>query len=99
MSTTFAPADLALLDALDRTRLVRLGAVIEAEVQARDGSTYRCRLDGAAWACSCPAAVYAGRSADPCKHARALGLIRSTLPETLGGTAQPHHHHSEGEPS
>lgn len=98
MTTTYTPADLCLLDALDRLRLTRLGSAIEAEIRARDGSTYRTRLDGTAWACSCPAAIYGGRSAAPCKHARALLLIRAALPPTLGGTAEPHHH-TQGEPS
>lgn len=95
--TTFTPADLSVLDALNRTRLVRLGSVIEAEAQGRGGSTYRVRLDGGAWACSCPAAIYSGRKAEPCKHTRALALVRSTLPSTLGGTAESHH--NKGEPS
>lgn len=91
--TTFTPADLALLDALDRTRLVRLGSVIEAEVQGRDGTRYRTRLDGQSWACSCPSAIYGGRTVQPCKHARVLRMIRSALPEPLGGTAEANHHH------
>jgi len=95
--TTFTPTDLALLDALARTRLTRLGAVIEAEIEARDGSTYRCRLVGQSWACSCPAAIYGGGSAQPCKHARALRIIRAALPLTLGGIAECHH--NKGEPS
>lgn len=83
--TTYAPAPDALLDALDRLRLTRLGRVIEAEVQGRDGSIYRTHLDGQRWACSCPAAVYSGRKAEPCKHARALRLLAGALPITLGG--------------
>lgn len=97
MTTPYSPTDLALLDALDRTRLTRLGAVIEAEIQARNGSTYRTRLDGSSWACSCPAAIYGGRSAAPCKHATALRILRAALPLTLGGTAECHH--NKGEPS
>ena len=94
--TAYTPADLSVLDALARTRLTRLGAVIEAKTTGRDSSTYRVRLDGSSWACSCPAAVYGGRSAAPCKHARALRIVRSALPETLGGTAEAHHR-NEGE--
>lgn len=89
--TAFTPADLALLDALDRLRLTRLGSVIEAEVQGRRGTPYRVRLDGTAWACSCPAAIYGGRKADPCKHARALRIICAAFPLTLGGTAEANH--------
>lgn len=85
MTATYTPADLSVLDALARLTLTRLGSVIEADVQGRDGTPYRCRLDGTAWACSCPAAVYSGRKAEPCKHARALRLIRSALPTPLGG--------------
>lgn len=96
--TVFTPADLALLDCLARTRLTRLGAVIEAEVRGRDGSLYRTRLNGARWACSCPAAIYGGRSAAPCKHATALRLVRAALPEPLGGTAEANHPHRK-EPS
>lgn len=96
--TAYTPADLSLLDALTRLRLTRLGAVIEAEVTGRHGTGYRVRLDGASWACSCPSAVYGGRSATPCKHTRALALIRSALPETLGGTPLSSHPH-QGEPS
>lgn len=86
MTTSYAPADLVLLHALDRLILTRLGPVIEAEVQGSDARTYRTRLDGSSWACSCPAAIYGGRKADACKHARALRLIRRTLPPALGGT-------------
>lgn len=76
----------ATLDALDRLTITRLGSVVEAEVSGHDGTTYRTRLDGAAWACSCPAAIYSGRRGSrPCKHAQALALVRSTLPPTLGG--------------
>lgn len=92
MTTSHTPADLALLDALERTRLTRLGSVVEAEVQGQDGDTYRVRIDGSAWACSCPRAVYAGRNGRPCKHVGALRLIRSTLPLTLGGAAETAHH-------
>ncbi len=98
MTTTYTPADLALLDALARLTLTRLGPVIEAEVQGRDGTPYRVRLDGSAWACSCPSAIYGGRHATPCKHARSLALIRAALPQTLGGTAESNHR-SEGEPA
>lgn len=83
--TPYTPRDLALLDALDRLRLTRLGAVIEAEVSGRDGTQYRTRIDGPSWACSCPAAVYGGRRGEPCKHARVLRLVASTLPTALGG--------------
>lgn len=92
MTTTYTPADLSVLDALARTRLTRLGQVIEAQITGRDGSTYRVRLGGDAWACSCPSAVYSGRRADPCKHTRALRIIRAALPLTLGGTAGAHTH-------
>lgn len=83
--TDYTPADLSLLDSLARTHLTRMGEVVEADVAARDGNAYRVRLDGSAWACSCPAATYGGRGAEPCKHARALRIIRATLPPSLGG--------------
>lgn len=75
----------AVLDALDRMAIIRLGQVVEADVLGHDGSAYRVRIDGDSWTCSCPRAVYAGRRGGPCKHALALRRIRSTLPPTLGG--------------
>lgn len=83
----WTPQDLCLLDVMTRTRITRLGQVVEAEVTRRDSTTYRVRLDGTAWACSCPAAVYGGRTGEPCKHAKALRLLRATLPAAFGGSA------------
>lgn len=79
--------DRALIDALDRLRVTRLGHVIEAEVRGNDRTSYRVRVDGQSWACSCPAAIYAGRRGKACKHTQALRIIRRTLPLTFGGAA------------
>lgn len=85
---TDTPTDLTVLDALDRMTLTRLGRVIEAKVASRHGyRTYRVRIDGDRWACSCPTVRYRGQRADPCKHVRALAIVARTLPEMLGGVA------------
>lgn len=87
MTNTYKLADLTLLNALERTRLTRLGDIIEARVLGCDGGNpYRVRIDGSTWACSCPAAVYAGRrNGNACKHVSALRILRSALPPAFGG--------------
>lgn len=79
MTTYTTPSD-ALLDALTRLTVTRLGAVTEAEVSGNDGSRYRVRLGHrGSWACSCPSAIYGPRTR-LCKHAMALRILRDALP-------------------
>ncbi|MDN5796721.1 MAG: SWIM zinc finger domain-containing protein [Intrasporangium sp.] len=79
--TTYTNASDALLDALTRMEVTRLGDVTEAEVMGSSG-TYRVRLQGRSWTCSCPSAVYTARRTRPCKHAMALRILRDALPKT-----------------
>lgn len=81
------PQPAAVLDALGRLQLTSIAAAsLEATVTASNGERYRVRIAaGGRWACSCPAAVYGGRAAPPCKHALALRLLARALPEALRG--------------
>ncbi len=83
------PAAEAVLDALTRLRITTISATfLEGTVTpARSGgSTYRVRISrGGRWTCSCPAATYSGRRAEPCKHATALRTLAAALPGPLRG--------------
>ena len=85
--TATGPHPAAVLDALGRLRLVGIAAAfLEATVSADRREPYRVRIGpGPRWACSCPAAVYGGRAAPPCKHAAALRLLAHALPDPLRG--------------
>lgn len=93
MPDTRTPSAEAVLAALGRLSLTTITAsYVEAAVApASPGAAmYRVRVGpGVRWACSCPAAVYAGRGTSECKHGEALRLLVRALPAPLQGDWTP----------